>query len=66
MVFELGFLVAKLKPAQVLVLHKPGVELPGDCMGVLCVPAHGFGGWRMRLAKELRGAGYGVDLNKLM
>jgi predicted nucleotide-binding protein len=65
-VFELGFLVAKLKPSRVLVLHKPGVEVPGDCLGVLCVPADGFGGWRMRLAKELRGAGYAIDLDKLV
>jgi len=45
------------------VLYKGAVELPSDYLGVGYVELDGGGGWQLRLAKELRSAGFSVDLN---
>jgi predicted nucleotide-binding protein len=63
-VFELGFFFGKLGRQNVCALYSEGVELPSDIHGLLYVPLDSSGGWRLRLAKEMREAGMPIDLNR--
>jgi predicted nucleotide-binding protein len=62
-VLELGYFVGKLGRARVCALHKGEIELPSDFLGVVYVPMDNAGGWRLLLAKELKAAGFSIDLN---
>ncbi|MPW31904.1 DNA-binding protein [Agarivorans sp. B2Z047] len=63
-VFEHGYLIGKLKRDNVCALVKGGVEPPNDISGVVYVTHDVNGTWKLNLAKELRKAGYEVDMNK--
>lgn len=62
-ILELGYFVGKLGRKHVCALHKGPLELPSDYLGVVYVSLDDNGGWRLQLAKELRGAGFTVDMN---
>lgn len=62
-VLELGFFVGKLGRKHVCPLYKGPLELPSDFLGVGYVALDEGGGWRLQLAKELRSAGFPVDMN---
>jgi predicted nucleotide-binding protein len=62
-ILELGFFVAKLGRSRVCALYKGAVELPSDFLGIVYVTLDEPGAWRVLLAKELREAGFNVDLN---
>ncbi len=64
-IFELGFFVGRLGRGKVCLLYKQGVEIPSDYYGVGYVEMDGYGGWRLKVADELRSAGLPVDLNDL-
>jgi predicted nucleotide-binding protein len=64
-IFELGYFFAKLTRKNVCALYKEGVELPSDFQGVLYVQMDLQGAWKFQLAKEMRGAGLKVDMNKI-
>ncbi|MBY5327646.1 TIR domain-containing protein [Rhizobium leguminosarum] len=61
-VFELGFFLGKLGPSRVAAIVKDQVEVPSDYDGVVYIP---YSEWKFPLARELRAAGYQVDLNKV-
>lgn len=61
---ELGYFMCKLGRRGVCALHRGSVEIPTDYIGVLYVPLDEAGGWQLRLAKELKAAGFEVDMNK--
>jgi predicted nucleotide-binding protein len=61
---ELGFFLGALGRSRVCALYGEGVELPSDYLGVLYVPLDAAGGWRLKLAAELKASGVEVDLNK--
>ena len=42
------------------------VEIPNDISGVVYVPLDSHGAWHLSVAKELRNAGYSVDMNKII
>lgn len=63
-VFELGYFIGKLGRRMVCALHSEEIELPSDFSGVVYVPLDKGGGWKMKLARELKAAGIDVDLNK--
>ena len=65
-VFEHGYLVAKLGRNNVCALVKGTVEVPSDISGVVYVPLDEGNAWHIAVAKELRNAGYSIDLNKVM
>ncbi len=46
------------------VLYVEGVEIPSDYDGVVFVPMDDAGAWKMLIAKELKAAGFGIDMNK--
>ncbi|MBD8599737.1 TIR domain-containing protein [Pseudomonas sp. CFBP 8772] len=64
-VLELGYFMGKINRRRVCVIYERGVELPSDYYGVAYIELDNGGAWRYSLAKELKGAGLGVDLNKL-
>ena len=63
-ILELGYFVGKLGRNRVCAIYKGNIELPSDFIGVGYIKFDSDGGWRLNLAKELREAGFAVDLNK--
>jgi predicted nucleotide-binding protein len=64
-IFELGYFVAKLGRGRVALLYSDGVEIPSDLAGIEYISYDSKDAWKYRLAKELKGARYDIDLNKL-
>jgi len=64
-IFEYGYFVGKLGRDRTCQLYKNGLELPSDLHGVVYSSLDDRG-WKMDLAKELKAAGYKIDLNKLL
>jgi len=63
-IFELGFFIGKLGNERVAALVSNEVERPSDFEGVVYIPIEGD--WRLPLCKELREAGYDIDVNKVL
>ena len=59
-VFEHGYLIAKLGRQKVSAVVKGSVETPNDISGVVYVPMDGEGHWKEALRLELREANYPV------
>lgn len=57
-VFEHGYLMAKIGRRNVCALVKGDIETPNDISGVVYVPLDQTGGWKMELSKELKACGY--------
>jgi predicted nucleotide-binding protein len=64
-VFELGFFVGRLGRSRVCALVKGDIEIPSDWQGVLLHRLAEKSDWRLSLAKEMKAAGFEVDLNLL-
>ena len=64
-VFEHGYLIGKLGRDRVCALMKDEVEYPNDISGILYIKYQNNDAWMLELAKELKQAGYCIDLNKL-
>ena len=64
-VFEHGYLNAKLGRNKVCALVEDGVEYPGDLSGIVYIPIDKNGAWKLGVAKEMKAAGLIVDLNKM-
>lgn len=60
-VFEHGYLIAKLSRSRVAALVKGDVETPNDISGVVYVGMDAAGTWRTELDEELRAAGYSIQ-----
>ena len=65
-VFEHGYLIAKLGRKNVCALVKGNVETPNDISGVVYVPMDDHKAWKIAIAKELRNSGYSVDMNLII
>jgi predicted nucleotide-binding protein len=63
-VLELGYFMARLGRQNVCALYCGELELPSDYMGVIYIPYDAGGGWQLQLAKELKAAGFSIDMNK--
>lgn len=63
-IFELGYFLGRLGRKRVCVLYREGVEIPSDYQGVLFVPLDDGGAWKLPLAREIKAAGFEVDLNR--
>jgi predicted nucleotide-binding protein len=50
---------------RVCALHKGEVEIPSDFSGVLWIRMDTGGAWQFGLAREIKAAGFEVDLNRL-
>ncbi len=64
-ILELGFFLGVLSRKRVCPLYRGPMELPSDYMGVGYVLMDDAGAWKYDLAKELRAAGFDVDMNKI-
>jgi predicted nucleotide-binding protein len=65
-VFEHGYLVAKLGRCNVCALVKGSIEVPSDINGIIYVALDEANAWQISVAKELRSAGYDIDMNKII
>lgn len=65
-VLELGYFICKLGRKNVCALHKGGVELPSDILGVVYVNFDEDGAWKLLLARELVANGFTIDMNKVL
>ncbi len=65
-VLELGFFLAQLGRERVCALVEESVELPSDYHGVVFIKLDSADAWKLSLAKEMRGAGLPIDLNRAM
>lgn len=63
-VFEHGYLIAKLSRSKVAAIVKGDIEIPNDISGVVYIDYQEE--WKFKLAKELRTAGYIIDMNKVI
>ncbi|MDE2726342.1 MAG: nucleotide-binding protein [Gemmatimonadota bacterium] len=64
-IFEFGFFVGKLGRPRVFVLHKGKVDIMSDYHGVIYILMDDAGGWKLKLAMEIKKAGINVDMNLL-
>ncbi|MGA3326779.1 MAG: nucleotide-binding protein [Terriglobia bacterium] len=62
-VFEFGYFMGALGRKNVAAIVESGVETMSDYAGVLYIPFDAEDGWRLKLVKELKAAGLGVDAN---
>lgn len=60
-VFEHGYLMAKLGRENVCALVKGEIETPNDISGVVYVSLDPAGAWKIEVLKELKACGYKID-----
>lgn len=60
-VFEHGYLIAKLSRSRVVALVKGNVETPNDISGVVYITMDAANKWHSELDTELRNAGYAIE-----
>ena len=64
-IFEHGYLIGKIGRRNVCALVKEEIEKPNDISGVVYINMDKNGSWKIALAKEMKNAGYHIDLNKI-
>lgn len=62
-ILELGYFTALLGRERTMVLKRGDIEMPSDVFGIIYESLENEG-WKISLAKELKEAGFKVDLNK--
>lgn len=65
-VLELGYFAAKLGRDKTFVLTKGGIEMPSDVLGLVYESMDSSEGWKVKLARELKAAGFQVDMNRAL
>lgn len=65
-IFEHGYLTAKLGRQNVCALVKNTVEIPNDLSGIVYVTLDSNDSWELQLAQNMKSAGYQIDLNKII
>ncbi|WP_404353705.1 TIR domain-containing protein [Exiguobacterium aurantiacum] len=63
-VFEHGFFIGKIGRGKVVALTKGDIEIPNDYSGVVYVQHDVRGAWKVDIARELKHAGYNIDVTK--
>jgi predicted nucleotide-binding protein len=64
-IFELGYLVARLGRGRACLLRKGEVEIPSDLYGVIYSEMDAGEGWKLKLVKELEAAKLDFDANRM-
>lgn len=62
-ILEHGFLMGKLSRNRTSVIVQSEIELPGDIGGLVYTLNQN---WKLEIAKDLKAAGYDIDLNKVV
>ena len=65
-IFEFGYFTGCLGRKRVCALVKDDVDLPSDYDGVVYIKMDDSDGWKLRLIKELKNAGFPVDANRAL
>lgn len=65
-IFELGYFIGRLGRNRVCALYRQGIEIPSDYAGVVYQELDENGAWRFQVAKELKSAGFEIDMNKAL
>lgn len=65
-ILEMGYFIGKLGRNRVCPLYTNGVELPSDLYGLLYTEIDSAENWKIKIAKELKAAGYDIDVNKII
>ncbi len=65
-IFELGYFIGKLGRENVCALLKGDLERPSDYDGIIYIGLDPIDAWHLLIAKEIKGAGLNIDLNKAM
>jgi predicted nucleotide-binding protein len=65
-IFELGYFYGKIGRNKVCAIVKDNIESPSDNDGILYIPFDKSDGWKLKLGKELKNAGFNIDLNKIV
>ncbi|MCY8717024.1 nucleotide-binding protein [Bacillus spizizenii] len=60
-VFEHGYLIGRLGRSRIAALVKGEIETPNDISGVVYIAMDEHDGWKIKIIKELRNAGYNVN-----
>ena len=65
-ILELGYFIGRLGRDKVMALKKgDDLEVPSELSGVVYTPFDDHGGWKSKLVKELKAAGYKVSADDL-
>lgn len=65
-IFELGYFAGAFGRKRVCALTKGDTEIPSDYDGVVYISLDDSGGWKLRLVRELKAAGFKVDANRAL
>lgn len=65
-ILEMGYFIGRLGRERVCPLYIKGVELPSDLYGLLYTEVDDSENWKIKMAKELKAAGYDIDVNKII
>ena len=65
-IFEHGYLMAKLGRKKVCALVKENVEIPSDLSGILFIPYDCHGAWKLSVGKEMKAACIEADYSKII
>lgn len=65
-IFEHGYLIGKIGRNNVCALIKEELEKPNDISGVVYITMDSYNAWHLALAKEMKSAGYDIDMNLIL
>ena len=65
-IYELGYFTGKLGRGRACLLRKGDIDMPSDLAGVIYTELDAADGWKLRLVRELKAAGFNIDANKAM
>jgi len=65
-ILEMGYFIGKLGRERVCPLYIKDVELPSDINGLLYTEIDHGESWKIKIAKEIKAAGYEIDENKII
>lgn len=63
-IFEMGYFMGRLGMGRVCALYREGVELPSDLQGIVYIKVDG--NWKLDFARELKSAGFDIDVSGLI
>lgn len=65
-IFEYGYFMGKLGRKNIALLVNEEIKSHSDILGTGYIKLSNDDGWKLQLAKELRAAGYNIDMNKIV
>ena len=63
-IFELGFLIGRLRQNLICALYEEGLDFPSEYQGGIFIPYDEGGLWKLLVARNMKLANVDIDLNK--